>query len=232
MSEDSLIRFDNLDALARARGWAPSDLAKASGKKLNQCSDMLRRQKSFGEKLARDLEQKLNLPRGWFDQIHDDDDPHLTNPFTPERVEPTVLSLHEPHVSDTRWLNAPLIDWARLGAELYRANHEWQAQNMRAFAASTPPKGDRFKMIEVPDDSLAPRICAGDLLAIDPDNTTPKRGQVVLIEGPDKEMMLRRFTPLPDNGFEVSDTKGATLDKTRHGLTLRGVAIGIIPHDL
>jgi hypothetical protein len=103
---------------------------------------------------------------------------------------------------------------------------------MRGFAAAKPSAGQRFKLVPVPDDALGPRIVTGDLIAIDPDITTPERNQVVLVEGPDGAHLLRRYVPLGDGSFEVVDAAGRALDSVRHGLKVAGVAIGLIPHDL
>jgi hypothetical protein len=237
MSEDALIRYDNLDALVKARNWTPTDLALAVGRKYSQVSDMLRREKSFGEKIARDFEHKLQLPRMWLDQIHDEDDPHLQPKPQGTSEAQGVYNVEQPPqqtiaASDTKWLRAPVVAWARLGVELYRANNEWHADEMQEFITAHTPSGERFKMIEVPDSRLGPRIAQGDFVVIDPDQLTAKRNQVVLVKGPDDELMLRRFRPLANNGFEVVDASGEVLDKARHGLEILGVAIALVQHDL
>lgn len=240
MSEDTLIRYDNLDAIVKARNWGATDLAKATGRKVNQCSDMLRRKKAFGEKIARDFERSLGLPRGWFDEVHDQDDPWLTRPhMTYSSMQMSTgkpyipyLKAIETDVSAKNWGRAPVVAWARLGEELYKSNEDWEVADTVGFAVTQEPCGTKYKAVEVPDDSLAPRIARGDMVIIDPDNTSPKRNQVALLKGPDGAMMLRRYTPLAGNSFEVTDASGRALDAQRHGLAVVGVAIGLVPHDL
>ncbi|WP_141111351.1 hypothetical protein [Chromobacterium haemolyticum] len=52
-------RFDNNQTV----------FAGKTGKKQSQISDMVRGTKSFGEKIARDLEHRLSLPPFWLDSI-------------------------------------------------------------------------------------------------------------------------------------------------------------------
>jgi hypothetical protein len=251
MSEDALIRYDNLEAFVKARNWGPTDLAVATGRKKNQCSDMLRRKKPFGEKIARDFEHRLGLPRGWFDQIHEQDDQHIATAayriakeisaaLTPLRVEeqhfgqvPHAAVVTRPESPDISWLRAPVVAWARLGDDLLRANDEWPAGEMVRCAATQPPAGHRYKAVEVPDEALGPRIARGDVVIIDPDQRTPKRNQVVLVQALDGTFMLRRYMPVREPGmFELIDASGRSLDAARYGLSIAGTAIALVPHDL
>ena len=68
MSTDRLLRLELLKAECRKRGWlkpdgsvSPSKLAEAIDRKVNQCSDILNGRASFGEDLARHIEERLNL---------------------------------------------------------------------------------------------------------------------------------------------------------------------------
>lgn len=93
--------------------------------------------------------------------------------------------------------------------------------------------GRRAKLVPVTDDSLAPRLIVGDMVAIDPDNKSPKRGQVTLFRSTvDGEFFLRRFQPLAHPDFEAVDAKGAAMDSKRHGLEIVGVNCGMRPSDL
>lgn len=71
MSEDALIRLENLLAYARRKGWRDKQLAEAIGRKPQQLSDMRHGRRGFGEDLARDIEERLKLPRYWLDVPHD-----------------------------------------------------------------------------------------------------------------------------------------------------------------
>ena len=69
MSEDAGIRRGNLKRLCTARGWGARELSATAGGRYTYWADMLRGVKGFGERAARNLEEKAQLPRGWLDQI-------------------------------------------------------------------------------------------------------------------------------------------------------------------
>lgn len=246
MSEDTLIRYENLDALVKALQWGPSDLAQATKRSKSQCGDMLKRRKSFGEKLARDMEHQLGLPRGWFDQIHDAAEVATassnmasagspgapaakeSSPVYGATIQPNDVSL----LSGNLWVTAPVVAWADLGEELFQANDTWHGDELVSAAITQPVAGRRYKGVRAIDDSLSPRIMPGDVVIIDPDALKPRRNQIVLLRTVEGSFLLRRFVPLAAGGFEATDALGRTLDSERHGLTLVGTAIGLAPSDL
>lgn len=65
MSEDALIRRANLKAL----GLGPKELSARIGKTYQYWRDLMETEKSFGEKTARNIEEKLGLNRGLLDVI-------------------------------------------------------------------------------------------------------------------------------------------------------------------
>lgn len=68
MSDDALIRRANLKNL----GLTPKELSGRVGHSYQYWRDLLETDKSFGEKTARNIEEKLGLPRGQLDLvIHD-----------------------------------------------------------------------------------------------------------------------------------------------------------------
>lgn len=70
MSVDAGIRLERLRSLFSR----PIEMREKTGRSASFCSDLLNGRKSFGEKLARDLEEQLELPRGWFDLSGDGSD--------------------------------------------------------------------------------------------------------------------------------------------------------------
>lgn len=64
MSDDALIRRENLKAL----GKSATELAALMGKTPQYWRDLMQTEKSFGEKAARGIEEKLGLARGQLDQ--------------------------------------------------------------------------------------------------------------------------------------------------------------------
>jgi hypothetical protein len=70
MAEDALIRRENFKRLMKERGWELGVLKDALGwGRYSFWRDLISddQAKSFGEKLARKIEDKAGLPRGWLD---------------------------------------------------------------------------------------------------------------------------------------------------------------------
>lgn len=67
MSDDSLIRLANLRALSKT----PAQLSERVGGRYTYWRDMLKGEKSFGEKVARKIEEAYGLPRGYMDNPHE-----------------------------------------------------------------------------------------------------------------------------------------------------------------
>lgn len=67
MSDDRLIRLQNLKAM----NLGPTELKRRFGRSVSYWSDMLNNRKSFGEDVARDIEERANMPRYWMDTPHD-----------------------------------------------------------------------------------------------------------------------------------------------------------------
>lgn len=63
MNDDALIRLENLKAL----NLTAQQLSARVGGRVSYWSDLMRGQKSFGEKAARNIEEKLGMPRGYMD---------------------------------------------------------------------------------------------------------------------------------------------------------------------
>lgn len=68
MSEDAQTRRDNLASLQ----LGPKALTEKLGRTYSFWRDLTKSDKSFGEKLARSIEEGLDLPRGWLDRPRGD----------------------------------------------------------------------------------------------------------------------------------------------------------------
>lgn len=130
-----------------------------------------------------------------------------------------------PTSSVTNLTRAPVIEWSRLGEDVYKEVGELGSNPHREFAP-IGEAGPQTKLIPVVDDALAPRLVRGDLVAIDPENKNPKRDAVCLFRSKtDGAFFLRRFRPLAAGAFEATGADGA-LDSVRHDLEVVGVACG------
>lgn len=90
-----MIRRENLAALIEAYGGTTS-LGDRVGKSPSQLGDMIAEppRKSFGEKVARDIEEKLGLPRGWLDDSHDPEElKALRRSWSDQPVSATYLAI-------------------------------------------------------------------------------------------------------------------------------------------
>jgi hypothetical protein len=79
VSEDKLIRLENLKRVQTERGLTIGDLADRLGTVYSFARDLLAGKKPFGEKLARKVEEKLLLPRQWLDQVGAPIPPEVTD---------------------------------------------------------------------------------------------------------------------------------------------------------
>lgn len=247
MSEDALIRLTNLQALCTARNWGPTELGRAIKRDGRQMSDMLRGQKSFGEKIARHIEQELKLPRNWLDQDHGKDEapPPSFHDEKGEAIEhsPVADSPHQATVSHaseplarggldewgtgnlspghvTNATLAPVIEWARVGVDLYTDNDELIREIERPFTTQKMVSRN-VKCFRVPDNSLFPDLREGDWAIVDPENLSPDRDRIALFRTPDGAHLLRRFTPtLSEDDFEAYDGAGRVMSRQRHGIVI------------
>lgn len=90
MNDDALIRLSNLKAL----NLTPKDLSERVGNRVSYWSDLLRGQKSFGEKLARKIEEQLSIPRGSLDTADADEpipSPSIGRPDAERLAEALIL---------------------------------------------------------------------------------------------------------------------------------------------
>lgn len=244
MSEDALIRYTNLEAICAANNWGPSELAAQIGRSVSQASDMLRRKKTFGEKIARDIEQRLNLPRNWLDVPHGSAEIIQASAPVVMEKSPTYQTLHLASSNNTPqpkgghtpitpltlggWVTyvarAPIVAWACLGEDLRKSNQNFRDEDQR-FYTTTGPMSERSKFVQVSDDALSPKLVRGDFVLIDPDNLSPERDRVALFSGPDGGFFLRRYRPLANDDFEAYDESGRTLEGKKHGLKVEGTFV-------
>lgn len=78
MATDSETRLEMLIDVCLSRGWvnvrdprrpSPTKLAQAIDREVNYCSDLLKGSRSFGEEIARHIEDRLALPRYFLDGV-------------------------------------------------------------------------------------------------------------------------------------------------------------------
>lgn len=127
--------------------------------------------------------------------------------------------------SDTKLSLAPVVEWARLGTDLYKGIEEFnQATTERLPFTTKKAVGINCKFVRLESDNHAPRILPGDMILIDPDNKKPAMDELALFSLPNGDHILLRYRETVD-GFEGYDERGRVLDKVRHGIQVAGVFV-------
>lgn len=200
---------------AIAAGYSVGQLAIAAGKSSSAVSQW---RSGLVESLKADSATGLSKLTGWsVDWWATGSGPQISEQHT------GAVNKH----SGTNLVRAHVVEWARLGDDLYKDLEVASGATVLDYVPIGEP-GRRAKLVPVVDDSLAPRLTVGDMVAIDPDNVTPERGQVVLMRSTiDGRHFLRRYQPLIAPHFEGVDAKGVALDSQRHGLEIVGVRCGV-----
>ena len=186
MSDTSNIRCANLNALCLRLGWtsrkgdnsgSPSELINRLGRTSSYWSDRLRGRKPIGAKLAREIEEALNLPKYSLDGDEEHSDFVLVSQLS---------------VSVDSDVGSALV--AELGALQFR----------RDFLRSVGVSAVNAALVHVAGTSMEPTIRDGAVLLLNRADGTPRRGSVYAFawEG---QMLVRRFQRVGDVWHAVAD---------------------------
>lgn len=225
---EKLIRQAQLKKWMDARKWGPAETARHSKTKrtAQQISNLINGFSSFGEKVARSLEDDLGMPRYYLD------DRALETSIVAVVAEsqaqyrsPPMGGLVGLTPADTNGpLAVPLITWAQIdlmSVENASPLLERAEQHIPADAVSS-----RAKALVIADDANSPELVPGDRIVLDPDET-PRAGDIVLVSTASGEKMLRRYRPRAGAVFEAVPGNGnyATLRSDEDGLTVVAVMV-------
>ncbi len=190
---DHLVRVGNLKALQSANGWDDSELARQCGRTPQQVWAWFNGGRDIGEKLARSLEESLNLPRY---RLDDRGVAPRTGETTPEWGAASEMAASV----TKRPREMPVLSWAQIGQMLEAENSALRsrAPHLETFAAGS----SKWKFLRMPDDSMAPVFAAGDHILFDP-TEAPRAGDVVLVRISTKEHFVRVFRPRTAQTFEA-----------------------------
>lgn len=244
MSEERMIRRDNLKLLLKERGWIKADLAREFQFSDTYASKLVEGKGSFGEKVARKIERLAGKPHGWLDTVHlggTYETTHLADDAAPESNvvpltarEPSpahqgapldhVVPMSDGHGKKTQ--RAPVVAWAALEESVSKPNREWPTEALTPFIAIEAVKRpSEFTKISRVLESPFPHIEPGDHIAVDP-VCKPWDGCMVVIKTSGGRVMLRRYRSLVPKGFEAICPGENPLD-ARHGITLVGVVVSL-----
>lgn len=191
MSEH-LIRLERLSALAKQHKWNDRQLSEQICRKPAQISAWRNGTRTIGEKIARDIEERLKLPRFFLDERPG---APPTAPVVAEAVAtyaPPFERFHGLKRQDTKSAPAvPILKRAQLSLITTENTGEELAAIPR-FSPRSPDISSKAKAFVVDDLSMSPDYLPGDIVVLDP-CVQHRAGDVVLIETKDGDLLLRRF---------------------------------------
>lgn len=195
-----LIRIARLRQFAKERHIdGPAALGQAIGRKTNQASDLLSGRASFGEKVARSIEEFASLPAGWLDS--DDDGAPMRAGLEPPRAKVSQGSADA--------LEVPLLSVAASmgpGSEVHEEvvvgrltlSPHWIS---RIMSPGTLPANLRF--IHGYGDSMQPTFIDGDILLVDSGVRSIRVDGIYVLQANDR-LYVKRVRQRIDGGFEIS----------------------------
>lgn len=161
------IRRNNLMVAIKIAGSA-AKLYSASGISPSAISQMKNKNgtKSIGEKIARKIEESLNLPHAWMDQTHEEENIHANTEPAPE-IKGSV----------------PLISWVQAGAwtEVIDSFHPGDAEK---WIDTTANVSSQSFALRIKGDSMTnphgtPSLPEGSMVIVDP-NAHCDNGNIVV----------------------------------------------------
>jgi hypothetical protein len=186
-----LIRIRRLKQLQAERGVeGPLELGKLIGRQGNQTSDLLHGRKSFGEKVARSIEEFAGLPQGWLDEPGD------------SQAAASESAGRAPRASSAG-VAVPILGNADGGEQFMFSPPLVLA---KAWVSTLPlaTGTDNLRVFQVPDSSMHPTFSRGDALLVDIGVRELTRDGVHLIQAHGRTH-VRRLRLRIDGSVEVSE---------------------------
>lgn len=154
-----LVRISRLKQFARARSIeGPVELGLLINKKSNQVSDLLNGRASFGEKVARSIEEAAGLPTGWLDRLDDGVD----IPPAPQSVAAADVVIPQYDTGGSMGaVGLVLRDQPGL-IKGWRVTPEWIAKNVHSITSAR-----NLAVVTGFGDSMRPLYNPGDPLLVD-----------------------------------------------------------------
>ncbi len=190
MGEDALIRLTNLKAL----GHAPNDLVRLVGNSYPYWRDLLAGQKSFGEKAARNIEEKLGLARGCLDTADGCGTRRVV--VAQEPAAPYTAGTEIPQYATGGKMGAGLVLRDQPGMiQSWRVTPEWIQKNVHNFTAVR-----NLAIVTGFGDSMRPLYNPGDPLLVDRGVTTVEFDGIYFFRVAD-EGFIKRLQRIPGDGL-------------------------------
>jgi SOS-response transcriptional repressor LexA len=167
-----LVRIARLKQFALHRGLeGPVAIGLAIGKKPNQASDLLSGKASFGEKVARSIEEFAQLPAGWLDRLNGDE-----NIVAGPAVRGAV----------------PLISNVQAGMYTAFVDNFHPGDGGQELIHTAVPIHQHTFALRVTGDSMEPEFAEGAILIIEPE-MDPLPGDFVIAKNGDEETTFKQL---------------------------------------
>lgn len=191
MSEH-LIRLERLSSFANQQKWNDRQLSEQIGRKPAQISAWRNGTRTIGEKIARDIEERLKLPRFFLDE-RPGAAPSGPVVAEPARAYPPPFErFHGLKRQDTKSPPAvPILKRAQLSL-ITEENMGAELVDVPRFLPRSADISSKAKAFIVDDLSMSPDYLPGDIVVLDP-CVQHRAGDVVLIETQRGDLLLRRF---------------------------------------
>lgn len=201
MSEDALIRLANLKALGLSAGVLSSNV----GSSYQYWRDLLAGQKSFGEKAARNIEEKLGLPRGCLDRSDGCGSPGVDE--SSNRII-DIGSIHRKKNKSDEIVIPQFNAGGSMGGGLllrdqpglicaWTVNQEWVQKNVKTHTGSA-----NLCIVTGFGDSMKGMFNSGDPLVIDKGVTSVEFDGVYFFRV-GEEGFIKRLQRIPGQGIRV-----------------------------
>lgn len=197
-----LVRIARLKRFAKEKQLeGPVELGKAIGRKTNQTSDLLNGRASFGEKIARSIEEFAALPPGWLDSDEDGD----VGRVTAKQVKAETKELQRTDGA----IEVPLLSAAASmgpGSEVHEEvvvgrltlSPQWVSRTM-----SPGTQAEKLRFIHGYGDSMEPTFVDGDVLLVDSGVQAIRVDGIYVLQANDR-LYVKRVRQRIDGGFEIS----------------------------
>lgn len=185
--------------------------------------------RSMGDQVARKIETKLNLPKGWMDSHHQSGEykDYLKNPRQPQVLPPGFLKLAldngKPHPDDVmlRFINPD-----QFNDQLHRPEIDEPLQQKLRFSKALLKKLGISESaalgLVVEGNSMAPVLPEGTLLVIDTENTDIKDGDMYALNHAN-QLRIKLIYHVPGGGLRLRSYNNAewpdeyiSLDEMHH----------------
>lgn len=189
---DHLVRVGHLKAIQKVNEWTDAELARQCGKSQQQVRSWFTGSRNIGERLARELEERLGLVRYALDDRYGKSS--IKEPSNRGVASDSGLGVTK------RVREMPVIPWAQLATMLAldNASLKQKAPHLDTFAVAS----GHAKFLQMNDDSMAEEFQPGDHVLFDP-TESPRAGDVVLVRLPSNEHFIRIFRPRTAYVFEA-----------------------------